>query len=351
MSTPNMGLVLPTDHGSADVWDTILDTIFSTIDSHDHTTGKGVKIPAAALNINADISWSSGGTSHSITDLVAVDFKPSPSSAVTALAGAFFVSDGTGGLTLNELYYRTVSGSNVKFTAGAALNVTPFSGGIGGDYASVAALEIFDDATDSYWFQQQVGSSVRQYARMRCSDVDLFEFKAAPTAGVPTNRVRLASPAALAASYALTMPAALPSSRALLSVDATGAVAAGALRTIQLPLFWSGSNPWSPGSIPDGHTVPISLNNGEKITAVRARIKDSAVGPTKLTVSLKSVADGVVSNVATSAQSAGSGANQTLAASGLASVIASGTNYQVVINKATGTDTVTAFWVEVDYTV
>src|SRR5207344_2934707 len=81
--------------------------------------------------------------------------------------------------------------------------------------------------TDSYWFQQQVGSAVRQYARMRSADVDLYEFKANPAAGVPTNRVRLASPTALAASYALTFPAALPASTKPVQIDSAGLVSNG----------------------------------------------------------------------------------------------------------------------------
>ena len=49
MATPNMGLVLPTDGGSDNVWDTILDTVFGLIDSHGHVAGQGVPIVSAAL--------------------------------------------------------------------------------------------------------------------------------------------------------------------------------------------------------------------------------------------------------------------------------------------------------------
>lgn len=218
-----MLLVLPTDHGSADIWDTIFDTSYQLIDAHDHTTGKGVKVPVAALTINADVSWSSSGTSHAITDLNAVDFKAVAAAAVVGLAGALWLN----GVDSN-LYWRTVGGTNVQLTAGNALNVAAFAGGIGGDYSAVGALELFDDATDSYWFQQQPGGGVRQYARMRSADVDLYEYKANPATGVPTNRVRLASPTSLAASYALTMPPTLPSgtNTVTLRVDSSGVVTA-----------------------------------------------------------------------------------------------------------------------------
>jgi hypothetical protein len=216
-----MGLVLPTDHGSVDTWDTIFDTSYQLIDAHDHTTGKGVKVPVAALNVTSDVSWSSGGTSHAITDLVAIDFAAVASSAVTALAGALWLNSAD-----SNLYWRTPGGSNVQLTDGAALNVSAFTGGIGGDYAGVGALVIFDDATDSYWFQQQIGAGVRQYARMRNADVDLYEYKANPAAGVPTNRVRLASPTSLAASYQVTFPASVPGATVALQMGSTGVLTA-----------------------------------------------------------------------------------------------------------------------------
>ena len=45
MTTPLMGLTLPVDKGSVDVWDSILDTAFGLIDGHDHTTLKGAQVP------------------------------------------------------------------------------------------------------------------------------------------------------------------------------------------------------------------------------------------------------------------------------------------------------------------
>lgn len=211
----NMGIILPTDHDDNDVWDVILDEALGiVVDRHDHTTGKGVKIPSAALNINADVSWSSSGTPRAITDLKAIDFFPTATSSVAALAGALFLDSGD-----SELYWRTTTGVNVKITAGAALNVAAFAGGIGGDYVVSGALVSYDDALDSYLFQQQ--GAPRPWARMRSGDVDIYE-----TAASITNRVRLQSPAALAASYALTFPAALPGSTQLAQVSSTGAITA-----------------------------------------------------------------------------------------------------------------------------
>lgn len=235
MSTPNMGITLPTDHGSVDVWDTVLDTAFGVVDSHNHTPGRGALIPSGALGIDGDVSWSSSGESFSITDLLSIDFRPSAAADVVLQAGALFVSDGSGALSANELYFRTTSGTNVKMTSGAALNVAAFAGGIGGDYSAAGSLVVFDDSTDAYWFQQQVGAAVRQYARMRSADVALYEYKAHPTAGVPTFAVTLKSPAALAASYSMTMPAALPASIATVRVSSAGVLTAATPPPRQFP--------------------------------------------------------------------------------------------------------------------
>ena len=361
MATPNMGLTLPTDHGSADVWDVILDAALTTIDSHDHSTGKGVKVPAGGLNINADVSWSSGGTSHGITDLVAVDFKPSPAANLVGLAAALFVSDGTSGLSANELYWRTTTGSNVKLTAGTALNVAAFTGGIGGDYAATGALVVFDDSTDSYWFQQQVGNSVRQYARMRSADVDLYEFKANPTAGVPTNRVRLASPTALAASYTLTMPAALPSSTSRLSVDTSGTVTAGDKHgTLTLPISVGGFvGPGVYGGAPLSMGInsgslalaDIPLATGERITAIRVTLVDNASGPTLLNFVFQSfnASTGLYTTISTSANSSGSGLKQTLQITGLTTTITTGNAYSIRVNNTGGSSATGVWMAEVDF--
>lgn len=57
MSTPNMNLTLPFIGGDFNNWGSELNGDLSAIDLHDHTTGKGVKVPTAGLNINADLSF------------------------------------------------------------------------------------------------------------------------------------------------------------------------------------------------------------------------------------------------------------------------------------------------------
>lgn len=226
--TANMGLIKPAELGDSGVWASLLDAMFDLIDAHDHSAGKGLKVSMLnGVNVAADIPWNSAGTFYAITGLKAIDFQPQPQSAMTGFAGALFVDSAN-----NELSYRTTGGSIIRFTNGATFNFAAI-GAIGGDYSAVGALVDFVDANDLYRFRQQVGGGVQQYARLDCGGVDLFEFKANPAAGVPANRVRVSSPAALAASYEVFWPTAMPASaKTIMQIDSTGQMSAG---TIALP--------------------------------------------------------------------------------------------------------------------
>lgn len=219
MPTPNMNLTLPVEGGDNDNWDVVLNDAIELVDAHDHTTGKGVKIPAAALNINADTPWNSAGTYYALTGVKALDFQPLAAALMSAYAGALFMSSAD-----NELYWRTSGGTNVKLTNGASLNAS-IIGGIGGDYASVGALLDYDDATDTYRLRQEL-STVRQYGRVAHADLDLYEYDPAGDVSVPANRVRLKSPDALGASYDITWLTALPGSTQLMQVSSAGQLSA-----------------------------------------------------------------------------------------------------------------------------
>ena len=213
MATPYMNLTLPTKGGDAGTWDTILNDALEAIDAHNHTTGNGRPIPSAGIGINADLTIAG----YRLTNVDGVSMI-NRGALLSTGACEFFAFGG-------NAYFRSAGGLNVQITNGGALNMTTV-GGIAGDYTSVSAEVAYSDAADSYTFKQQVGAGARQYARMGSADVRLYEYKAHPTAGPPTNFVGLASPTGLAASYTLTMPAALPGATSLALVAASGAVSA-----------------------------------------------------------------------------------------------------------------------------
>jgi len=206
MSGP-MNLVFPTPGASTDVWGVTLNTMLGLVEQHDHTSGKGSLIRSSALGINADVSWAS----YALTAAKTVTFVPVTAASMTSYANAFYVN-----VADNNLWWRNSSGTPVQITAAGQLNLAAV-GGIGGDYAAVSALFSYDDATRRYLAQQE--GLPRPWAGFATGDIDLYQ-KAASI----TNKVTLKSPAALAASYSMTLPAAVPAQAAPLTMSTTGAV-------------------------------------------------------------------------------------------------------------------------------
>lgn len=206
---PYMLLPTPTPGSDTGIWAPILNAATALIDGHDHTTNKGKPVPSAGINIDAALDF------HSFRAINMAGVNLGNLSGLLASGTNEFF--GFGG----DAYWRSGGGVNVKVTNGGALNMTTV-GGIAGDYTTAGAEVAYVNAGDNYTFKQEVGAGVRQYAKLDSADVRMHEYKAAPAAGVPTNFVALRSPAALAASYVVTMPAALPGSALLQQVDAAG---------------------------------------------------------------------------------------------------------------------------------
>src|SRR5574337_725693 len=117
-TSPNMGLIVPTPAtsgvtGSGDVGPdyaiNISNDLLSTIDQHDHSSGKGVQITPAGININADLSLQQ----NNLIQSRAVRFV----SQASALSGVgdvteLFVKTG-------DLYYINSSGTPVQLTSGS----------------------------------------------------------------------------------------------------------------------------------------------------------------------------------------------------------------------------------------
>lgn len=98
----------------------------------------------------------------------------------------------------------------------------------------------------------------------------------------------------------------------------------------------------------------FQIDAGWTITAIRARIKDSATGPTTTRFRLLSQVDGGgFTTLATSNTSAGSGAAQTIQATGLAVVIAASgamLQYELLFDNPAGAANCNLFAIEMDVT-
>lgn len=202
-TTVNMGLSVPTLDGDPGVWDTQLSASLALLDLHDHSAGKGVKVPSAGININADLTFAG----YSLTNLRAAVYTAQASFA-TAKA-TYVIGD--------DLYYRDGSSNQIRLTASGGINIAT-TGGFTGDYIASGAAAYYDDANETYRFLK-AAPAPNNWSRVACGSVDLYEYGS----GILT-RVRLSSPAALAASYEVTFPAALPADTSLFQITSAGVV-------------------------------------------------------------------------------------------------------------------------------
>jgi hypothetical protein len=199
MATPNMNLteIVP-GVTPGPTYATNIVSNFSTIDSHDHTTGKGVRVPSSGLNINADLPFGGNGA----TGLGKSQFN-SLSGALSA-AGDYRSVHVVNG----ELFYLDGSGNSVQITSSGSVS------GSTGNITGLSSPASVTFSTNKYVFKDTATS----FAIMESSDVRLFE----DAAGAITNYVALKSPASLAATYSLTMPAALPAGDRYVQSDNSG---------------------------------------------------------------------------------------------------------------------------------
>jgi hypothetical protein len=198
-----MGLITPIVGSDIGAWGDKLNTICAQVDNHDHTDGKGLPITPDAMNIDDDLSMAGNGlTATGLVEFAAI-------AALTTGLTTLFVSAAD-----NELYWRNASGTNVKLTLASSIN-TSLVGGIVGDYSSVGAQVAYDDANKVYTFKTQTST----WARLASGPVRIYEYNTSETV-----YAEIAVAAALAASYTITLPAALPGAQVAMQIAADGTV-------------------------------------------------------------------------------------------------------------------------------
>lgn len=211
--TPNMSITTPTVSVTAGpTYATQINTAVDTIDAHDHTTGKGVRVPSAGLNINADLSF--GG--NDATTLRSVAFSSQGSPLGVGDVNAVYVSGG-------NLYFNNGSGASVQITSGSTLNPTA-AGGIGGDYVGSTALVSYSTATKTFTFTQATSTA----ALIDVGSVIIRKL----TASSPG--ITILPDAALASGYTITLPAAPPGSTLPVSMSSSGVLSTAQVTTAQI---------------------------------------------------------------------------------------------------------------------
>ena len=144
MTTTNMSLNEPSVGQTAGPdWATEVNANFTTIDQHDHTSGKGVQLTPSALNINSDLEFNG----NAAIELKRLTFDSSATGSGTnfsiyQLAGNLYWYNGSGQAV------QITNGSSVKTTGGSIDNMAGTDAGV--DYGAPTFRFQFDTTLSNF---------------------------------------------------------------------------------------------------------------------------------------------------------------------------------------------------------
>lgn len=209
-TTPNMNLVLPTvgvTNGTTAANE--INAAFAKVDRHNHTSGQGVPVPVAGLNINAPLSFYNNalGTNFAATNLLATQYAAQSGTLAATNLNSFYSVNG-------DAWWLNGSGTNVQLTAGGSLSASSFGGWNG--IPSGTANADFGNVTASTF---SLLKATNTYGPLGVGPVAIHD-----TAANVTTSVSLQSPVGLAGSYSWIFPAALPGATKILTIASNGQI-------------------------------------------------------------------------------------------------------------------------------
>lgn len=220
-TSPNMGMPIPiVGQDPGPDWANNINASLQIVDSHDHTPGHGVAVPAAGLNINSDLPFHS----NNATSLKSDQF--SPQGSLLSSIDAVYTSTANG--AINDLYYNDSAGNKIQITKNGSLNGTP--GSISG--LSPPASASYNGISSSFVWQ----SGVNTPAFMNSGPLIIGNNVA------NSKTVTLQPPGGLAANYSITFPSGTPANASVVTMDASGNLAATNSLTQPLTIGNGGQN-------------------------------------------------------------------------------------------------------------
>lgn len=198
--SPNMSLPIPvTGVDSGPDWANNLNACLSIVDQHNHSSGSGIQITPAGLNINSDLAING----NNLTLIRSVRFSPQLSAlSLPADVGCLYEAG-------VDLYYNDGAGNQIRITQ---------SGSVSGSTGTITGLPS-GTASASYGG----GTFVFQSATSTSAVIDggsfIFRNNTASSKGLT-----LSPPNAMASNYGLTLPS-IPGSQSFLTLDASGNIA------------------------------------------------------------------------------------------------------------------------------
>lgn len=202
MSTisPNMTLVIPSV-GITDgpEYAEYINACLEIIDGHDHSTGSGVQITPAGINISSELSFNG----YPATQLQYIQLENQ--SSIDTLQ-ALYVKPGGEGTPINDLWYNDGNGTAIQLTKDGVVN------------ALLASLPGQSYGGGTFTWKQGTGSTVP-------ANFDIGDITIRPTTAATTYGITLTTPPAIASAYTLVLPA-LPAAQKFMTLDASGNIAA-----------------------------------------------------------------------------------------------------------------------------
>ena len=198
-----MNLSLPTPSVTpGPTYATQLNTALEVVAEHDHSSGNGVKITPAGMNIISDLAMNN----NNLASVRAVRMQDQ-GGIITEPADlrCLYVVNG-------DLYYQNAAGTAVQITSGGGINIASV-GTIGGDYgqSGVNAAVTYSNITKTFSFTQDSGVS----AEMFVGTLNIAaESNGALSVGIKAN--------SSTSSYDIVLPLAAPAADQVLTFDVTG---------------------------------------------------------------------------------------------------------------------------------
>jgi hypothetical protein len=236
-------------------WAQLLNADMGIIDSHNHTPGSGVQIPPSGLDINANLTFqgNSAINLNYVSFLSAVTVTP-PDLSIWVNGTDLFYTDSSGNtIQLTKNHQPNTSTGNIQ-----GLPSTP-TGGAGISWINATSTFVFSQDSGAPGANIDIGSLIIRYPGSYPS----------PSG----NYIALEAPSTLATGYAITLPAALPASTNLVTLNSSGQLA---------------------GVPPDGSTIAIS---GGYLSLATQTFGQSSTGTAMVTTSTPTFVTGTSATV------------------------------------------------------
>jgi hypothetical protein len=198
-----MNLIIPTAGSEAGPQYAIdVNNSLTSIDQHDHSTGKGVQIGTSGINIQTAFSLNS----NFLTSVAGVTFTTQ--SSVPSAGQTLYVKTGTESSPLPDLWYNDGTSAPIQLTSGGAVNAT------------IASIPGESYAGGTFTWRQGTGSTTP-------ANFDIGSLTTRPDVASTTYGVTIQPNSGIATSYNFILPASLPSSQSFMTLDNSGNVASG----------------------------------------------------------------------------------------------------------------------------